>query len=233
MYKLAESIVAIPKLTLGKYLSEGPKAANAVASDVTSVAKIVPTGDITSIGKYLSTTPAVKDATSVANTTSAAPKVTTTFNAVLPDLKLYGNTTALNKGKNPFYDGIDIYEATINGHLVRGQRNFLESLAKVNEDMMKTHGTGIRPSSSNLSTYRTWDMQNDPWMRSNGGRGFAAADPNGKYAFHMKGNAGDFMGNDAVKYESIFHRHGFKNDVRNDRHHFYIPDPITTTGRGR
>lgn len=171
-----------------------------------------------------------KFAAPVSSKVSSSPAVPAVASTV-DGYKFYGNTTALNKGKNTFYDGIDIYEATINGHTIRGQKNFLDALKKVDADLRATYNIGLTPSSGNLSTYRTWDMQNDPWIRSNGGRGFAAANPNGKYAFHMKGNAGDFMGVNAKKYQSVFHKHGLINNIPGDDHHFYIPDPTTIAGR--
>jgi len=221
MYKLAESIVAIPKLTLGKYLSEGPKAANAVASDVTSVAKIVPTGDITSIGKYLSTTPAVKDATSVANTTLAAPKVTTSISAVLPDLKLFGNTTTLNGGKNKYYDNIDIYEAKIGGHVYKGTKDFLENLHKANNDFFSATGKNFYPSSGSVSSFRTYDDQLRLYKDLKP-RGGAVANPNDKWANHMHGNAADLGGQDGSWkiYTPYLAKYNlYNNEIVNDAHH--------------
>lgn len=228
MFKLAQALAGVTggkKLTLGSYLSNGPKAVNTVAADSTSVAKTLPTGNM-NMGQYLSTTTvASKDATSVANTLPAGLKPISNVGGTSANLKFFGNTTALNKGKNNYYDNIDIYEMKIGDHTFRGQKDFLINLEKASNDAYASIGKHIFPSSGPISSYRTYDDQLAAWNRLHG-KG-AVADPNGKWANHMFGNAADLTGNDYAKFAPFLAKYDIYNGIPGDMHHFtYRPKKV-------
>lgn len=174
------------------------------------------------LGEYLSKGAPAPTPTPTA--TKTPEKVTTPVaTTTSEEFKYFGNTKDLNKGKNPYYDNIDIYETMIGDQVFRGQKPFLTKIKKANSEYFKATGKHFQLSSGDLSTFRTHAQQNDPWVRSNGGRLFAAANPNGRYANHMGGKAIDMGGKGGIytAYEPYLRPLNIKNDIPNDGHHFY------------